>query len=94
MNNSVADLKAFFTDLSNEDYSESLEAVMVAYEIQQEIFNGADAAEYYGLDKAKQVTSIFQAWLNDNLFNPDKVTSPDASFKECADKILSVGLNY
>ena len=88
MNNPVTDLKAFFIDLSNDDHSEALECLNVAYEIQQEIAEGANPDEYFGVEQAKQVTSIFCHWMQDNMFKPD------ASFKQCAENILLVGLNY
>ena len=87
----IEQLKEFFIDLNKEEYTESLECVLVAYDLQSELLKG-DISEgdlFLGdKDKIASIMSIFVVFTKDNYRNPM------ASFKDCSDKILSVGLNY
>ena len=89
--NMVESLKGFFVDLQKEDYSEALECVVVAYEVKSELLKGelleSDLTIGY-MAQIDHVISLFSRFTQDNLFNPN------ASFKDCAEEILAVGLNY
>ena len=87
----IEQLKEFFIDLNKEDYSESLECVLVAYDLQSELVSGELLESDISIGYRAQldhIINLFSRFVADNLMNHN------ASFKECSDKILSVGLNY
>lgn len=84
-------LKEFFIDLNKEEYAETLECVLVAYDLQSEILSGdlleSDLTIGYRA-QLDHVISLFSRFIADNLMNHN------ASFKDCSEKILNVSLNY
>ena len=87
----IGELTNHYTDMKKEEYSEALECVVVAYDVKSQLFKGelleSDLTIGY-MAQIDHVISLFSWFTKDNLFNPN------ASFKDCAEEILAVGLNY